>query len=279
MKRIMVPTDFSNCSLEAAKTAVALAKLLKAELHLYSKLFIHEYYDYLTDEEKETLPTVVGNIEIGRRKFDKFKKRLDLDGLKVVTQVSSGKVESEILRYIKENKIDLAVMATHGASGVKEWTVGSVTQKIVRKATCPVLTVKNEIGDVNFKNIVFVSDFDPEVSSALNAFCQLVENFNAKIHFLNIDTPAFFSEIPIIQQELMSDLATSAESQFDIEIELHRIKAWDVEFGIKRFLKEQECDLVVIPTHGKKGFRYLFFNSIAEGVVNHLDFPIMTMKI
>jgi len=92
---------------------------------------------------------------------------------------------------------------------------------------------------------------------------------------LNVDTPGYFLEISSIIKSDMKDFAKLSPGNTHI----HRISAWNVERGIEKFINEVSADLVVIPNHGRKGFKYLFVNSIAEGVVNHLKVPVLTTRV
>ncbi len=139
MKRILLPTDFSDLSSEATKYACALAEQFDAELHMlhvHENVVIHEYgmgidWDKLAKEMKHASEARMNEV-------------LDpewAEGRTIVRATAEGPPFLEIIRYAKELEIDLIVMATHGRSGVSHMLIGSVAEKVVRKAPCPVLTV------------------------------------------------------------------------------------------------------------------------------------------
>lgn len=276
MNKILIPTDFSDCALNAAITGVALAQKFQAEIHLFSKIMPHEYFDYYSKSEQED---ILQNEELKQRingKFDSFIKKMNVPkGQHIIRSYTHKDTIDQILNYKNGNEIDLIVMGTHGTSGVSEWAIGSITQKIVRRANCPVLAVKELPKTLAFKNIVFVSDFNKEAIPAFNQICAFASKFESTIHLLNIDTPNYFLEIPFVITESMKDF----QILYSGKTEIHRTSAWSVEHGIKKFLKEVNADLVIIPTHQKKGIQSVFFNSIAEGIVNHLNCPVMTIKL
>src|SRR6185369_5620641 len=91
--------------------------------------------------------------------------------IKVSFILDHGEVNHTITRHIKKNKIDLIVMGTHGASGIREFFIGSNAEKIVRYASVPVITVKQQIKN-KVKNIAFATDLSPipsKVSERLKA--------------------------------------------------------------------------------------------------------------
>ena len=140
LTRILLPSDFSELSSEATKYACALAEQFDAELHV---LHVHEDvvipgYPVGVDWDKRTQ-------EAKRAAEAKLEDVLDatwVEGRTVVKATADGPPFLEIIRYAKKHDIDLIVMATHGRSAVAHLLIGSVAEKVVRKAPCPVLTVR-----------------------------------------------------------------------------------------------------------------------------------------
>ena len=139
ISRIQVPLDFSDCSTAALDYAVALAKPLNADLILthviepfpYSVIEGLTFVDYgarLTSETQSLL--------------DALSKRPLKERLSVATHLTSGIPFREILFLAEREKADLIVMGTHGRSGFERFMTGSVAEKVVRLAPCPVLTLR-----------------------------------------------------------------------------------------------------------------------------------------
>ena len=146
MKKILVPTDYSDCSRAAFARALALARQLGLEIEL-----LHVFH----------LPTIagVGHVLIAmpdqpyQRALDwmeeeatkamkSFLAEFDTGGVLVGTRVESGRAVETILTIAHEGDFDLIVMGTHGRTGVAHLILGSVAEKIVRKSPVPVLTVR-----------------------------------------------------------------------------------------------------------------------------------------
>ena len=142
LKHVLVPTDFSNTSDVALRYGLAFAEAFGATLHIvhvieepYGQPWAVETYGFslaaLQDEwvkEAETRMKTVLSEE-------------QLAATKAVTGTVLGHPVMEILRYAKENAIDLVVMGTHGRGPLGHVVMGSVAERVVRKAPCPVLTV------------------------------------------------------------------------------------------------------------------------------------------
>jgi universal stress protein A len=140
-KKILYPVDFSEYAGEILEYAVAIATQFGSELHLIHVIpnlnYFTPYESFLTPEN---LVAIERNIEGEvKRDFDKLTERLTVPAKRVVR---TGITFVEIIDYIKEEGIDLVVMGTHGRSGIEHILIGSVAEKVVRKAPCPVLTVR-----------------------------------------------------------------------------------------------------------------------------------------
>lgn len=143
LNRILLPTDFSEYSKPAVDYACALADKFGAELHL-----VHVLQDLVATVPEPGLafpPPGDYMKELQTAAEAALQKILDPEwekGKAVVRETRQGPPFVEIIRYARENDIDLIVMGTHGRSGLAHVLLGSVAEKVVRKAGCPVLTVR-----------------------------------------------------------------------------------------------------------------------------------------
>ncbi|WP_435102736.1 universal stress protein [Halarchaeum sp. P4] len=142
---ILVPTDGSDASIEALDEAFALAKQFDATVHalyvvddaaLVSTGLDDLSFDRHIDEFFEDLE------EFGERATSRIREAAEEEDVNVVTAVVDGVPEHEIVDYADEHGVDLIVMATHGRRGVQRALLGSTTERVVRRANVPVLTVR-----------------------------------------------------------------------------------------------------------------------------------------
>jgi nucleotide-binding universal stress UspA family protein len=142
LKTILVPTDFSECSEAALKYARAMAASFGASLHL-----LHVVQDpYTQPWAAEAFPAPLGDML--EQWETQARARLgeavpDAERGAVTTATRVGSPFYEIIRYAEEQKVDLIVIGTHGRGPIGHMLLGSVTEKVVRKAPCPVLTVRH----------------------------------------------------------------------------------------------------------------------------------------
>jgi len=146
VKRILVPVDFSDTSRRAFYVALRLSRLFGAETYV---LHVQEpIRGFDTGEAMEKKAQEITRLEEGvrRRVNDLFDDGglSEIDRRQVHVDVTAGKPYLEITRYAYHNDVDMVVIGSHGYSGVKHRLFGSQTEKVVRLAHCPVLTIKPE---------------------------------------------------------------------------------------------------------------------------------------
>ena len=141
IKNILLPTDFSNLSLTAAQYAVDLAKQYEAKIHLLN--VIEKTPPILTirsldlSEEK-----IIKSIEDDAlQSLEKAASKIKKDGIEIIRILKKGLDYQEIVNYSQNNKIDVIVIATHGRTGILHTLLGSVAEKVIRYAKCPVLVI------------------------------------------------------------------------------------------------------------------------------------------
>ncbi len=144
LERILVPVDFSKFSRHALKYGCAFAKEFNSELHL-----LHVLHDlvHIVPETGTPLPTPDTYFrelrESVQRALDELPGSLWKGGKGIVRELRTGTPFLEIVRYAREKEIDLIVLGTHGRGALVHLLLGSVAEKVVRKAPCPVLTVRH----------------------------------------------------------------------------------------------------------------------------------------
>jgi len=145
IKNILCPSDFSEHSQAALPYAIDLARRYDAELH-----FLHvadDSYQYWVAGGESASPILIPEdelLETSQKQMDDFvAKHLSGVDVPLVTKLVTGRPFVEIIRYAREESIDMIVIATHGRGAIASMLLGGVTEKVVRKASCPVLTVRH----------------------------------------------------------------------------------------------------------------------------------------
>ncbi len=149
IKKILAPIDFSDYSKNALKYAAQFAKEFNSELYL---VYVVEPMIYPADFSMGQIAIPSADIDLQTRAEEELvnlSKTLD-PSIHVETMIKTGKPFVEIIETAKEKDIDLIIIATHGHTGVEHLLFGSTAEKIVRKAPCPVLTLREPIKGFQF---------------------------------------------------------------------------------------------------------------------------------
>ena len=152
VKDILVPIDFSDYSKSALKYAAAFAKHFNAKIYL---IYVVEPTVYPADFSMGQVAIPSLDVDLGKRAEEELSllaKTLIDPSLQVETIIKTGKPFMEINDAAAEKDVDLIIIATHGHTGVEHLLFGSTAEKVVRKAPCPVLTIREPIKGFRFNN-------------------------------------------------------------------------------------------------------------------------------
>ena len=277
MKKIIIPIDFSEHSEYALKTAAKLAKKHKAELLVLHMLEMSDIMLSASDGLQNQKAAFF--LQLAEQKFNKFLDKDYLSDVKITPLIKHFKVFSEVNNIALKQDADLIVMGSHGTNGLAEFFVGSNTERVVRNANIPVLVVKNNVSDVNFDVIAFACDFSEETIKPYLHAVNMFDNVGAKVYMVHVNLPneKFMSSLEI-EKKVVNFFAKAEGSLGKLE-DVQYVSDYTVEDGILNCANKIGADLIVMPTHGRKGLAHFFEGSIGEDVANHSTLPVMTFKI
>ncbi|GAB4377022.1 MAG: universal stress protein [Salibacteraceae bacterium] len=275
MKKILVPTDFSECAENAAEVAANLARKTGARLYVLHILDIPVY------ERNDSFQSYVDTAEgifwmkLVKKRFKELFAKPFMKGVNAVEVLQFDGVYDTIASQAKEHEIDLIVMGSHGDSGIHEVFIGSNTEKVVRIAPCPVLTVKHRHENFNLKRVMFASNFFGEAKDNFTKLFNFIRLFDAHIDLVKVITPDQF-ETTAYSEKLMLDFASEWKlKKYDIHIFNDRT----VPDGILAAADKLKADAIAMETHGRTGIGRFFFGSHTETVVNHANVPVLSVRI
>ena len=139
-KKILIPTDNSQVSIEAARHGLEIAKLMNSKVYVIYVVDIMPFVGLPTEGFWETMKEVLE--EEGKEAFKKIEDMAKEIGIDITTEILEGSPAKEIVEYAEKKGVDLIVMGTSGKSGIDKLLLGSVAEKVSKKAQCPVLLVK-----------------------------------------------------------------------------------------------------------------------------------------
>ncbi|MCS6820501.1 MAG: universal stress protein [Microscillaceae bacterium] len=278
MKRILVPTDFSVFAQNALHVAAHIVRKTNGEIFLLNVNEVSSqnaplagfYIDKTVEEQY--LQLLTASVQ---RALDEILKSPELADVKINTLIEVGSLTSKINEVAQRIEADLIVMGTKGASGLEEVLVGSNTERVVRTASVPVLTINQAVEKGAFHKIAFATTLKSDQLVGFKRLAEFQKIFNSKVFLLYLNNPAGFSndqEMQARYQELVKESGLE-------NTELVTSSTLDEQQAIMRFADEIDADLIVMATHQRQGLWHFLVGSLTEDVVNHSHKPVLSISI
>lgn len=278
LRRILVPHDFGDASNGAMKYATALARMFGAVLDVLH--VSHRTGTIPTEFPFGLYPDLEATLRERLRKVtshDQTKPEPDL-------HVRVGVPHAEIIRFAKAQETDLIVMGTHGRGVVAHAVMGSVAERVVRSAPCPVLTVRNPPREFDAPNILVATDFGVASDTALAYGRTLAQMFGGKLHLLHVMENYFLRAIVADPHSLEASARRQLRERLT-EGDRHTLGASpvleisdDPATAIVEYANAARIDFIVIGTHGRQSMERLLEGSVAEHVVRNSSCPVLTVR-
>ncbi len=274
MKKILFPTDFSETANNAFVYVLEMAKAFKAEvlvLHVYSlPIVTYEGYPAYVAE-------VLDSVELNT--FENFKDQIPylkkiaedhhFDLAKINYILEQGDLVSVIKKIAKKEQVDLIVMGTHGASGLKESFLGSNTGSVLSNVPVTLLCVPHNAKFNSIQKIAFTTRFRNKDHKALQQVIDFANTINAKIKCLHVRTAESDVQESVIEK-WRKDFEHDSVSFFTIPDN-------DVETTVFDFITSQEIDILAMLTYKRSFFQELFRESLAKKMTYHTEIPLLVL--
>lgn len=276
MKKILVPCDFSKPAINALQFAVDIATISKGTVKLVHIIELPVMHDTVLmpvlNFEAEFLKEL---REKATARFRKLSEKYHKENIKITWEIDFGSPSKKLVEAIQSEPYDAVVMGSHGASGLREYFIGSNAEKVIRRSDIPVFVTKDYIKRP-IENIVFPNSLDIEGQEELVSRIKNLQNFfKAKLHIVWINTPSNFTSDVITQKRLLAFAKKYGLKNYTLNVFNHP----NEEDGIIRFTKFIKGDIIAMGTHGRSGFTHMLNGSIAEDVANHTDSVLWTYTL
>ena len=295
IQKFFFPTDLCEVSSSALHQAAGLALEHNAELVVIHVLPVCAvvapdmvYVPYESDRERmdEALR------EVHRKILPNIPTRV-----RSHAEIKIGYTAEEIVCAAETEACDLIVMSTHGHTGLQHLALGSVAEEVVRRSSCPVLTVRQTRHDAierdtKIRRIICPTDFSEPSLDAMRQAGELALLRGAELRVLHVLEPVHATARLVEREDYEESRAFDAAealshliedhvpSQIVENVKLHRmIRQGHAAEIIVQVAREQSFDLIVIATHGRTGWRHLIFGSVAEEVLRTAECPVLTVHM
>ncbi|WP_318571155.1 universal stress protein [Salinigranum marinum] len=289
--RILVPTDGSDHAVRAAEHALYLADAFDATVHVIS----------VVDVQEAAGPFSAGGVD------QSFIARLEANAESTIDEIEAagdgsapiestvrkGEPTAEILAYADDHDVDLVVMGTHGRRGLRRVIAGSVTERVVRTADVPVITVSaNERSRVDggYDELLVPTDGSEPATAAVAHGLAIAEHTGARVHAVNVvDVGALVAGPEYAPSaELGAHLEAAGEAATGDIAERARDRGLDVvtavETGVPArallaYADEHDIDVVTMGTRGRTGLSRYVLGSTAGRVIRDAEMPVLSLNV
>jgi len=272
MKKILIPTDFSDNAKNAANYGITL---FDAEETVFA--FLNTFYiPYSTAEVAYSYDDDISRQNADQL-FDTEKKRIaknfpNLKG-KLESHFELGAIVEVANSFIQRENIDYMVMGTKGASGFSEVLVGSRTASMIKKVDCPIIVVPEDARFKNPEKILFTTDKELQNEDLnIDILVDIAKKYDSNIHGLYVSKTGenMNVEATFIQYDLDLKLV---DVKHDLEVDVNK----DPINAIENYTKRYSVDLIAMISTKGNLFHELFHKSVTKRVAMHTDIPMLIM--
>jgi nucleotide-binding universal stress UspA family protein len=276
IKIIVVPTDFSETAEVALAHAVKLAQLYGSEIHL-----VHVLEAYTANvnipEFKEVDAVIVNLFEKVEQKLRAYGDKLAREnGIKVIVHAATGSIKGKVVSYAKKVGAGLIVTGTHGASGFREFFMGSNSYRIVSEAPCPVLSVNSQQAEPEYKKIVLPIDSSPPSRQKVVHAVDLAKRMGATVYIAELVSNLDPTEKARLNQKVKQ--VQEYLEKHGVQHVTKEMKGTNLALLTMNFAAAVDADLIVMMTEQEPNVSGLFMGPFAQQVVNHSNIPVMSIR-
>jgi nucleotide-binding universal stress UspA family protein len=293
IKLILCPVDFSEFSVTAYRYAISVAEHYQAKLVAQHIVELWRYpsagfaasaalYDEFCQSVRES----------GKEQLQELVKNYTHNGIQLELIVHQGMAPDSILSFAQAQKADLIVMGTHGQRGYDRLMLGSVTDRVMRRASCPVLAVRNPPRDLmiadkdgrhvhRLRQILFCTDFSENSERALNYAISATEEYDAELTLLHV-----LEEVP--NPTRREKAISAATERLDKLIPPEARKTLKIKTVVSigkpyrqiiQFAVEEQIDMVAMGVWGRGALDLAVFGSTTYRVMQLGPCPVLAVRV
>ena len=273
---ILIPTDFSDSSENALGVGIAIAKRQNASITL---LHVVDRYVYLQPHEVfipeiKIMPDINYMIEFRLKEFSESLAKIT--GLDIKGKVLNGQPFEQICQLSFNEKTDLIVMGTHGTSGSRGLFMGSEAYRVVKNASCPVLTIPGNWKNKGFKKVLFPIRLIPGALEKYFYARPIIEKNHSEIFILGLtdlknthSTKDLISLIEKLKNQLKND---------NIKFQTSYCPDDDFPKEVSKTAKLLEVDLIILTANIDPDWKSYIIGPFVKQVINHAQVPVLSIK-
>lgn len=278
MKKILVPTDFSDNANKALDYAVAMASKANAEIILLNtfaaaettlspaRALVEEYNRTIEADANDQLKALKEGVEAKYR-------------VEIAVKLMTGGAKEAILSVAAEENVDLIVMGTRGTSGMERILWGSTTASVIGNSSVPVLAIPRGAGWKGIKNILFATRAFQANDKMFGPILQLAELEGATVHlviFTDTDDKDLVNYLE--HSRLFYAYQDTLPARFkNLTFKIEHLEGKAFYETINQYVEEQSIDLMVMSTHKRNFWQSIFNRSMTKKMTTYSDIPLLAL--
>lgn len=293
INRILCATDFSDVSRDVVPFGIRMARELNATLYICHvidlptiSVYGEAVFDPITQQQRF--------IDFARQEIEALAGDTAVDWQPLIT---IGHTTEEIVRQAGEKAVDLVISATHGRSGLKRLFLGSVTERLMRILTCPLLVLRSPgesdrpiRQELPFKKILVGYDFSEDADAAFRVGLNMAQEFEAELHLMHVVEPTAYREyakFPSAADEpLRRDMYDSIKSRMEKRVPADALNWCSLETQITvgkpyaelvDYAEHEAVDLIITGVRGHGMVEELLVGSTTDRVVRRAPCPVLSV--
>ena len=279
--QILFPTDGSEPAESALEYALEVATEHDATLNILN----------VADTTRDSLTQIRGEVvdaleQEGERIVEEAAERARERDISVTTATVQGVPSSSIGEYSDRIGVDLIVMATHGRKGLKRALIGSVTERVVRTAEVPVITISprsERRGRYPCENLLVPIDGSSGADAALRSGIAIAERTDTTLHLLyvvetaslGLDARSILQQKELTAQANETLEAATARASDSVDVIESQVVAGTPAKEIRRYIQENDIGLAVLGTHGETDFSRYMLGGVSSKLIRSAEIPVM----
>ena len=277
MRKILLPTDFSDNALNAIHYALELFKDEKCTFYLLNtfspSIYSFEYQIANNVYMKDVISEIKMKSDRKLKKIiSKTEKRFNNSNHQFKSISSYNTLYNEIKKLTTTSHFDLIVMGTKGASGAKEVLFGSNTIQVIKKTTCPILAIPSEYEFEEPTQILFPTDFEIDYTAAHLSILKIIaKTYNSQVHILNVS-----SVKPPTQREKANE-ATLKNLLTNVKDAYYKFEPQKIPKAIGEFMDLSVVHLIVMIKNKHSFLENLFIKPVIKQIGFHLTVPFLVI--
>ncbi|HNS12185.1 MAG TPA: universal stress protein [Bacteroidia bacterium] len=270
VRRLLIPTDFSENSLQSVRYGVQFGSVLKSRITLFHTTHVPVF----SSPEVAMAGSLVDSKMESMVLLETLKKTMveEFQYQNIEIMVSTGFAVDEIIALSQKESMDMIIMGTKGAGGLSKILLGSNTADVIEKCSCPVLAVPSEASFKRPTKIVFATNYADNDFQTLYLLAEMFKPFNPEIIVLHVELNGDRKTENRMLEWFKGQVLTNIPyDNFSFKL----TQGSDVEQTVNKFIVENDVDLLSVSNRKRNFFDKLTSRSLTKKLAYHIDMPLL----